>query len=136
MRRLLSEDPLSGMRRWFEGDGQGGFSIHSEPMHPVANVDFMGVLRNESGDERWKTYTKAVSTPVLEHYANIPMPLIHALAARGVDVYDPLVLMQFVNNPEYAYLRSVTQITHGIPEDKDAYKDAGESLLEAGVISK
>jgi hypothetical protein len=56
------------------------------------------------------------------------------LAARGVDIYNAHALMQIVNSDEFCYLRSVDPITHGIPENKDDYKDAGEAVREVGVI--
>jgi hypothetical protein len=134
MKYLFEEDPVSGVRKWFEGDGKGGFTLVTEQAFPIGNVDMVKTLKDDTGAERWKGYVNASSTFEKFHYAHIPGPVLAMLAARGVNIYDVHAMMQVVNSDEFCYLRSVDPITHGIPENKDDYKDAGEAVREAGVI--
>jgi hypothetical protein len=132
MKYLLSEDPTTGVRKWFEGDGKGGFDIITEQMFPMGNVDMVKTLKDDTGVQRWDNLIKKDSDVALTHYAHIPAPVMATWAARGIDIGNNLELMRMVNSPEYANLRSVDKIHKGL--DSDDYKDATESVKEKGLV--
>jgi hypothetical protein len=132
MKYLLSEDPTTGVRKWFEGDGKGGFDVVTEQMFPIGNVDMVQAMKADSGEQRWGKLIKSDSEVAMTHYAHIPAPVMAAWAARGIDIGNRLELMRMVNTPEYANLRSVDKIHGGL--DKDEYKEATENVKEKGLI--
>lgn len=134
MKYLLSEDYTTGVRKWFEGDGKGGFSLVTEQMFPIGNVDMVQTLKEDSGDKRWNELIKSDSEVQLTHYAHIPGPVLARWAAQGIDLGNGLELMRMLNSPEYMRLRSVDKIHKGL--DSDGYKDATESVREKGILTK
>jgi len=111
MKRLLSIDPISGLKTWHDHDQVTdvttiGYTSDAGPL-----LEQNKVLQNSDD------YTKKGIKQEFWHYASIPAGIVMDwLINRGVDVYNKehtKKVLQLLNDPEYRYLKTTT-LHHGV----------------------
>lgn len=100
-RILFDHDPITGTSTYFEGDGQGGYTLHTvADCEPV--LDHNKALSGGGGREHWKGDVR------LE--ASIPnVILMKWLAEDGIEWWTPEGqerIVRKVNDAEWRYLKT------------------------------
>lgn len=102
MRRLISQDPLTGISRWVEYDADTDTLTEYSEQDVTRELEASKYLQNDP--DYWKNGVK----DEMAHYAHIPNILLEKWMREGVDITDNAALFAMVNKPEYAYLKVTT----------------------------
>jgi hypothetical protein len=103
-RRILTVDDIERTVTYFEGDGEGGFSLTQASEDKQWERDSCVQMCNEN--EEWAEGMKRGYI----HYAHIPLHIMAQWKQEGVDINDLKALFAKVNQREYCCLRVVPKI--------------------------
>lgn len=102
-RRFLSEDPTTGIRRYYHDDNSSQFQVETEQdVNPI--VDSNAAQRNPtSRNTRWGEGIQKVAT--------IPLAVMEDMIARGIltkggAVQDRAALRRWLNDPDNRAFRT------------------------------
>ena len=102
-KQLIAYDDFSKISTWFEYDHDKDETYISYTGGETdKHVEASKSLQND------EDYTKQGLKNEMLHYAHIPPSILTQWAIMGVDINNRRALIEMVNKPEYAYLKTTT----------------------------
>jgi hypothetical protein len=107
MAKILNYDPQTGITDYFEGDGKGGFTIHS-------SQDTRNIIKHNKERQNNDEYKRAGIKSDHYHFARVPnIVLMEWKRKYNIDwnrKEDLPRIEKLLNSPDYKYLRTVSKI--------------------------
>lgn len=97
MRKLITQNPLTGVETWFNYDNETGDSIITSEQETAGTVEFNKAQFNDA-PQRFGNGT-------FHKVASIPLVVLEDLKRRGI-VDDPDAMKRWLNDPDNRYFRT------------------------------